>query len=79
MDMGHHLGHIFIRKFVIPAWIADPLESEANSCYQEVFELAIQDAGTRKYLSSPPLALDTCFLGGYDGFVYNNMYLKLNQ
>jgi hypothetical protein len=54
MDMGHHLGHIFIRKSVIPAWIADPLESEANSGYQEVFELAIQDAGTRKYLSSPP-------------------------
>jgi hypothetical protein len=64
MDMGHHLGHIFIRKSVIPAWIADPLESEANSRYQEVFELAIHDAGTRKYLSSPPWCWILVFSAG---------------
>jgi hypothetical protein len=49
MGMEHHLRHIFIRKSVIAVWIADPLEHKANSGYQEVFELAIHDAGTRKY------------------------------
>ncbi|MDD5412414.1 MAG: hypothetical protein PHF31_13560 [Methylobacter sp.] len=79
MDMRHYLRHIFIRKFVIPAWIADPLENEANSRYQEVFELAIHDTGYKEVFKLATLALDTCFLGGFDGFVYNNMNLKLNQ